>query len=211
MQNQAALSQASAIANAVAKTRQAADQIGLSNKMQLYGGMRGLAGLGATNASMAGAALGTGLNAAGTMSNIATGNNNANNASFNSAMGGMSAGINSLGMYGQLQNQAAQVNNENDPWASILGAGATLGAAAIIHSDRRLKTDIELVGVDAATGLNWYEFAYRGDAGQRYIGVMADEVELVYPHAVHVMDDGFKGVDYNALGLEMIPLQRSAL
>jgi hypothetical protein len=131
LRNQADLARASALASSVAKTRLAADQIGLSNKMQLYGGMRGLSGLGTTNAGLAGAAMGTGINSGGTMGNIATGNTNANSNAFNSAMGGMSAGISGLANYNNLQQRATQINNENDPWASLLGAGTTLGAAAI--------------------------------------------------------------------------------
>lgn len=119
--------QAKALANAANKTRMAADQVGLSTKMSMYGGMRGLAGLGNANASLAQGALGTGLSAAGS---IGAGGNNlvaANNSSFGSSMAGMSAGITGLGNYTQLGQRAAEINNANDPFATILGAAAGVG------------------------------------------------------------------------------------
>lgn len=43
-------SKALTMVSAADRTRMAAEQMGLSNRMQLYGGMRGMAGLGATSA-----------------------------------------------------------------------------------------------------------------------------------------------------------------
>jgi hypothetical protein len=86
---QMAIEQAKAMATAANKTRQAADQIGLSTKMQMYGGMRGLAGLGATNAQLGMGAMGVGNQSASGMTNSAgaylSANNNALGA-FNSGM-----------------------------------------------------------------------------------------------------------------------------
>lgn len=118
------IGKATALATAANKTRMAADQIGLSTKMSMYGGMKGLAGLGNANASLAQGAMGTGLAAAG---GINAGGNNlvgANNSSFNSAMGGMSSGVSGLGSYAQLGQSAAQINNASNPFATILGAAA---------------------------------------------------------------------------------------
>ena len=69
-------------------------------------------------------------------------------------------------------------------------------------SDRRLKQDIERVGT-YFNGLPQYEFAYRDQPEKRYRGVMADEVEQVYPEAVITAEDGFKRVDYSLLGIAM--------
>ena len=118
------INKATAMATAANKTRMAADQIGLSTKMQMYGGMKGLAGLGATNAGLATGAMGLGLNAAGGMNATGTGVVGANNAAFGSAMGGMSAGINGLGSYAQLGQNAAQINASNNPFNMMLGAAA---------------------------------------------------------------------------------------
>ena len=123
------LERAKAEANAANKTRQAAEQIGLSTKMQMYGGMRGLAGLGATNAQLGLASMGAAQAGAGGMGSTGFGMIGANNQSFNSAMGGMSAGIQGLGQFNQLQQNAAQINNANNPFATMLGAGTMLGAA----------------------------------------------------------------------------------
>lgn len=197
--NQKALAQAST-ANA---TRQSADQVGLATKMQLYGGMKGLAGLGNTNAGLATSAMGLGLNANNSGAGMASGSIATNNATFGSAMGGMSAGVSGLGSYTQLQQNKAQIDGSNDPFASILGAGAKMGAAWLGSSDRRLKSDIKLVGKDEKTGLNIYEFSYTVGDGTRFRGVMADEVLDVNPDAVVTMDDGYMAVNYTALGLEM--------
>ena len=69
------------------------------------------------------------------------------------------------GTFGQMagyQNQAYMQAQGNKAafTGALLGAGSTLGAAAIGASDRRLKTNITKVGVDEATGLNLYQFNY---------------------------------------------------
>jgi hypothetical protein len=95
---------------------------------------------------------------------------------------------------------------DSDPFATILGAGTQIASAGIgagWFSDRRLKTDIVLVGVDEATGLNLYEFRYI-DGDKRFRGVMADEVEVNYPQAVYTMPDGYKAVNYALLGIDMV-------
>lgn len=123
--NAMALDKAEALNSARIKTRMALDQAGLSNKMQLYGGMRGLAGLGATNAGLASGAMGSMTGTAGSMLN-------ANNAAFSSAMGGMSSGISGMGNYTQLRQSAAQINNASNPWQTILGAAAGVGTSALM-------------------------------------------------------------------------------
>lgn len=206
MKNQTAIAQAAAMANAANKTRQAAEQVGLSTKMQMYGGMRGLAGLGATNAQLGMGAMGVGQSAAGGMTGAAGSYLGANNAAQGAMNSGVSAGISGLGNYNQLQQNAVKINNDADPFAAILGAGAQLGAAWLGKSDRRLKTDIVWVGKDERTGLSLYEFRYiNGD--KRFRGVMADEVQVKYPHAVFEMPDGYLAVNYAALGLEMVEVE----
>lgn len=204
--NDVGLEKAKATASAANKTRQAAEQVGLSTKMQMYGGMRGLAGLGATNAQLGIASMGAAQGAASGMMGAGAGSISANNQTFGSTMGGMSAGIQGLGSFTGLQQDAAQINNANDPFAALLGAGTTLGAAWLGRSDRRLKTDIVHVGVDEATGLNLYEFRYI-DGTKRFRGVMADEVQAKFPEAVFTMPDGYLAVNYTALGMEMVELE----
>lgn len=191
------------MATAANTTRQASEQIGLATKMQMYGGMKGLAGLGNASAGLATNAMGLGLNAGNSMTGAAAQSIGTNNATFGTTMSGMSSGISGLGQSTQLAQNATKINNDADPFASLLGAGATLGAAAIgKYSDRRLKTGIELVGRDARTGLNIYEFEYIG-SDKRFRGVMADEVLGVKPEAVIVMPNGYKAVNYTAIGIQM--------
>lgn len=203
------IAKASALASAATKTRMAADQIGLSTKMQMYGGMRGLAGLGANNAGLAMGAMGAGQGAAAGMSGAAGSYAGANNAAFSANIGGRSAGISGMGQYTQLGQNAAKINNDADPTAAIIGAAVKVGTTYMaMGSDRRLKEDIVQVGRDIGTGLNLYEFAYIGGDGTRYRGVMADEVLSRYPQAVVTGDDGYMAVHYELLGIDMITVKR---
>tara|TARA_R110000737_G_C14570843_1_gene484040 strand:- start:44 stop:1099 length:1056 start_codon:yes stop_codon:yes gene_type:complete len=96
--------------------------------------------------------------------------------------------------YNQRLNAWQQNNaNRNSLLGGLFGAAGKLGAAAIT-SDRRLKTDVAPVG--AANGFTLYSYRYLGGATPQ-IGLMADEVEKVRPHAV-IRDtpDGYARVDY---------------
>jgi hypothetical protein len=106
-----------------------------------------------------------------------------------------------LGNQANLYGQKMQAQGEM--YGALLGAGSTLGAAALA-SDRRLKENIELVGRDERTMLPLYEFEYKGGDGRRFLGVMADDVEKVFPQAVIKMSNGYKAVDYDLLGIEMV-------
>jgi hypothetical protein len=72
------------------------------------------------------------------------------------------------------------------------------GLGASFFSDKTLKENIEPRGTE--NGHNVYEFNYIGD-GTKYIGVMAQEVEITRPDAVREFD-GFKMVDYDAIGVQ---------
>lgn len=201
--NEGSLARAGALANAANKTRIAADQIGLANKMQLYGGLKGMSGLGMTNASLATGAIGAGNQSGAGMTGAAGSYLSANNAALGAYNSGMGSGLNSLNNYSQLGIQAANVNAQNDPFNTILGAAAGgAGAygmkAALTRSDRRLKTDIKLVG-KMDNGLNVYTYRYKS-GGPTMMGVMADEVARVSPQAyVPGAINGFDAVDYSKL------------
>jgi len=66
------------------------------------------------------------------------------------------------------------------------------------ESDRRLKTDLRVVGA-TVHGLALYEFRYRGRAGV-YEGVMAQDVLAVMPEAVVKGSNGYYAVNYDLLG-----------
>jgi hypothetical protein len=193
--NDVAMEKAKAEAAAAYKTEQAARQVGLSSKMQMYGGMRGLAGLGATNAQLAVGGIGAGNQSGQGMMGAAGGYLSANSNALGSANSGISAGINGLGQYSQLGIQAANVNAQNDPFSTILGAAAGVGTARLL-SDRRLKKDIQKLG-EMSDGLGVYQYEYVWGGGTR-IGVMADEVLKLRPHAYAQMGD-YGAVDYAAL------------
>jgi hypothetical protein len=84
----------------------------------------------------------------------------------------------------------------------LLSAGAQLGSAAIMASDRRLKKNVAKVGA-LKDGLGVYEFEYRDGKrfGEgRFRGVMADEVEKLRPWALGPKIDGeYHSVDYSKL------------
>lgn len=113
-----------------------------------------------------------------------------------------------LGGLTSVMNAQGQVAAAGGGDSGMGGLGSLLGGAASLYtafgSDRRLKDDIELVGVDEATGLNLYEFSYIDDqADTRYVGVMAQEVQRTHPWAVTKDPDGNLLVMYEALGIEM--------
>lgn len=93
-------------------------------------------------------------------------------------------------------NQMAQYNANLSSSNGFLSGLGSLGSAAIMASDRRLKKDIQLIG-PAANGLNLYAFSYLDD--RPMVGHMADEVELVFPDAI-LWFDGFAMVDYGRIG-----------
>jgi hypothetical protein len=94
--------------------------------------------------------------------------------------------------------QAAQANL-NQGLFSLGGAGI------MAFSDVRLKENIKPIGV-MENGLTLYSFEYVDEikshplAGEGiHVGVMAQEVEQVFPYAVKTLDDGYKVVDYGLL------------
>ena len=87
-----------------------------------------------------------------------------------------------------------QQQNKNSMMGGLMGMGGTLGAAKIL-SDRRLKTNIKRIG-QMANGLFIYLYNYIW-GGDTQIGVMADEVKRIMPHAVITLPSGYDAVNYN--------------
>ena len=92
------------------------------------------------------------------------------------------------------QQQLALQKSQGDRsfWGGIIGTGAAVGLGLL--SDRRAKKDVKKVG-------NLYEYRYKGESSEapKRVGVMAQEVEKIAPHAVTTGADGFKRVNYSAL------------
>jgi len=98
--------------------------------------------------------------------------------------------------------------------ASVAMSGLTVEAVAVpanttasgksisTPSDRRLKTGITRVGTHQA-GFGIYRFKYLG-SDTEHVGVLAQEVRDVMPHAVVHGDDGFLRVDYAAIDMDLV-------
>jgi hypothetical protein len=69
------------------------------------------------------------------------------------------------------------------------------------RSDMALKHDIVLLG-HLANGLGYYRFSYLG-SDKAYVGVIAQEVEVLMPAAVTRGADGYLRVYYEKLGLKL--------
>lgn len=113
-------------------------------------------------------------------------------------------GANALGGIGGLYGgYGQQTGTQPGGWLNgLLGAGASLGSAAIMASDRKLKTNIRKVG-EAKDGLGKYEWNWRSDPkGAVVRGVIADEVKELRPWAFvpNYQGRGFDAVNYGALG-----------
>lgn len=96
--------------------------------------------------------------------------------------------------------------------ASSTGSGADggtmAGKTATMTSDLQCKHNIVRIG-QHPLGFGLYRFDYRPEFSARFgasrqFGVLAQEVEIRVPAAVHVGTDGFKRVNYSLLGIEII-------
>lgn len=81
---------------------------------------------------------------------------------------------------------------------SIVSAGAEmLPLLPMIPSDKRLKTNIKKLS-RIEDGINLYSFSYLWNPFKKHIGLMAQEVEKVYPELVTEFF-GFKAINYGKL------------
>lgn len=97
--------------------------------------------------------------------------------------------------YTGLVNQQYQgkLASHNAMLGGLFGLAGNVGGAALMASDRRLKTDIKKVG-KLDDGQPVYTYRYRA-GGPTQLGLMAQSVEKVHPEAVTEVG-GFKAVDY---------------
>ena len=125
------------------------------------------------------------------------------NPTFGQTAGGADIlGATQAGYNANLASANAQNAAQNQFTSGLMGLGGTLGAAAIM-SDIRTKENIKPIGW-LPNGLPVYEYEYKAEwkdeAGHgKFIGVMAQEVEMVQPEAVITREDGYKMVNYGAL------------
>lgn len=95
----------------------------------------------------------------------------------------------------QYDAQLGAYNADQAAFGNLLGAGAQLGSAAFMFSDRRLKSNIKRVGTHAI-GVGIYEYTMMG-MSQR--GVIAQEVQAVRPDLVKRHASGYLTVNYGGL------------
>ena len=94
-----------------------------------------------------------------------------------------------------MQRYGIQANQAASNMGGLFNLAGSLGSAAIMASDRRLKSNIVRVGTHPL-GIGVYEYDI---FGKRQRGVMADEVERVLPEAVVTHPAGFQMVNYGML------------
>lgn len=95
----------------------------------------------------------------------------------------------------QYDAQLGAYNADQAAFGNLLGAGAQLGSAAFMFSDRRLKSNIKRVGTHAI-GVGIYDYTMMG-MSQR--GVIAQEVQAVRPDLVKRHASGYLTVNYGGL------------
>jgi hypothetical protein len=114
---------------------------------------------------------------------------------YNTALGGYGQ---SASIYGQEFNGRMQgYNAQMQAVSGLAGAAGTF--MGLKGSDRRMKTDISVVG-KLDSGLTVYRYRYRS-GGPFELGVMADEVAVLRPDAYVAggAGNGFDAVDYSKL------------
>ena len=90
-----------------------------------------------------------------------------------------------------------------DDIVRIVAAGTAIGnVVKFITSDARLKRDICLL-TTSANGLGVYRYRYLW-SDITYVGVLAQEVQAIAPHAVTRGADGWFRVNYDCLGMKLM-------
>ena len=123
----------------------------------------------------------------------------------NSAQQATTAGPDILGAANMQYNAAMGDFNAKQAAQANLNQGLfSLGGAALM-SDIRAKENIKPIGI-MPNGLTLYSFEYKDEVKSHplagdgiHVGVMAQEVEQVFPYAVKTLDDGYKVVDYGLI------------
>ena len=123
----------------------------------------------------------------------------------NPAMQANTAGADILGATQMGYNAQLAASNAQNAANNAMTQGLfSLGGAALM-SDIRTKENIKAIGW-LPNGLPVYEYEYKAEfkdhplAGHgTHTGVMAQEVEVMYPNAVITLHNGYKAVDYGKL------------
>jgi hypothetical protein len=141
-----------------------------------------------------------------TLSAVRTGSQVTGPQFVNSAQQTTTAGPDLLGAAGMQYNaQMGDFNAKQAAQQSFNQGLMGLGMAGIMKSDIRTKENIKHIAW-LPNGLPVYTYEYKDEfkdhplAGHgTHTGVMAHEVEAMYPNAVITLDNGYKAVDYGQL------------
>jgi hypothetical protein len=140
-----------------------------------------------------------------TLSALRTGAQVQNPTFVNSANQATTSGPDLLGASNMQYNASmGDFNARNAAQQNFNSGLMSLGGAAMM-SDIRTKENIKQI-YWMPNGLPVYEYEYKPEfkdhplAGHgKFVGVMAQEVEAVYPQAVTTLDNGYKAVNYGLL------------
>ena len=140
-----------------------------------------------------------------TLSALRTGAQVQNPTFVNSANQATTSGPDLLGAANMQYNASMGDFNAKNAAQQNLNSGIfSLGGAAMM-SDIRTKENIKQIDW-MPNGLPVYEYEYKAEfkdhplAGHgKFVGVMAQEVEAVYPQAVTTLNNGYKAVNYGLL------------
>ena len=140
-----------------------------------------------------------------TLSAVRTGSQVQGPSFVNSAQQATTAGPDILGATQMGYNAQLAASNAQNAANNAMTQGLfSLGGAALM-SDIRTKENIKAIGW-LPNGLPVYTYEYKDEfkdhplAGHgTHTGVMAQEVEVMYPNAVITLHDGYKAVDYGKL------------
>jgi hypothetical protein len=141
-----------------------------------------------------------------TLSAVRTGSQVTGPQFVNSSQQATTAGPDLLGAAGMQYNaQMGDFNSKVAQQAAFNEGLYSLGGAGIMKSDIRTKENIKQIAW-LPNGLPVYTYEYKAEfkdhplAGHgTHTGVMAHEVEAMYPNAVITLDNGYKAVDYGQL------------
>jgi len=99
---------------------------------------------------------------------------------------------------GRMEYETPRINKYSSRSKNII-------AGTILPSDERLKDNITEVenALSIITALNVYSYNWKG-TDIKDMGLLAQEVEKVYPEAVITLDNGVKVIDYNKIFILVI-------
>jgi hypothetical protein len=91
-------------------------------------------------------------------------------------------------------------------WGGFAAGKMWTVAGAFSGSDIKLKTDVVSLStpLDKLLRLRGVEFSWKHEQADREIGLVAQEVERVFPELVEVGPDGLRGINYDGLTAVML-------